>query len=67
MLQVMHGLVREKLLHVRTVGRDSFSNPEIVKLFTLSDHGAQERRAYAATQISHDIEKSRSVRLLFPQ
>jgi hypothetical protein len=38
-----------------------------MKLFSLRDHRAQERRADAAAQISHDIEKSRSVRLLFPE
>ena len=30
-------------------------------MFTLSNHGAQQCGAYAAAQVSHDVEKSRSV------
>ena len=34
---------------------------------TLTNHGAQQCGAYAAAQVSHDVEESRSVPLLFPQ
>ena len=56
LLQTLRRLLRYKILDVNTVGRDSFSDPEVVKLFTLRNHRAEQSRTHAAAQISHDVK-----------
>ena len=56
----------QKALNLQTISRHSFTDSKIVKLLSLGDHGAEERRAHASANVARDIKKSRPIALLLP-
>ena len=56
----------KKSLDLQAVRRHSLADPEIVKLLSLGNHGAEKRRAHAPTKVARNVKKSGAVTLLFP-